>query len=256
MNGPCAEITEQIGQLFACNQQGAYIRIRTPYLYPDGDVIDLFYQFADHHVTLTDLGESLRWLRMQTIAPKRSPRQRQLIADICATHRVELYRGMLVTRLDAGETLASAVTRLSEACIRVTDLWFTLRTRAVQTITDEVADFLTERQIEFVKQEPQVGRSGRVWNVDFHTRTPNLTSFVQVLSTGSRDSAHRVSENVLASFVDLSHVRIQNIGVSFISLFDDSLDVWAPEDVRLLEDVSHVARWSRPDQFEQMLRAA
>jgi hypothetical protein len=256
MNGPCAQIADQIGALFTCSQHGDFVRIRTPFLYPDGDILDVFLREVDGVVTITDLGESLRWLRMQTATLKRSPKQKQLLSDICGTHRVELFRGMLMTRVQAGETLSSALIRVSEACIRVSDLWFTLRTRAVQSITDEVAEFLTERQIDFARNDKQVGRSGRVWDVDFHTRTPNHSAFVQVLSTGSRVSAHRVSEYVVASFHDLSHVRIENIGLSFVSLFDDTMDVWAPEDVNLVESISGIARWSRPDQFEQMLRAA
>ena len=40
-----------------------YTRIRTPFTYPDGDVIDLFYQIHDDgNVTLSDRGETMRWL--------------------------------------------------------------------------------------------------------------------------------------------------------------------------------------------------
>lgn len=39
-----------------------YTRIRTPFTYPDGDVIDLFYQIHDDgQVTVSDLGETMRW---------------------------------------------------------------------------------------------------------------------------------------------------------------------------------------------------
>ena len=256
MNGHCAEIADQIGALFTCSEHGDFVRIRTPFLYPDGDVLDLFISQNNGVVRLSDLGESLRWLRMQTATLKRTAKQRQLISDVCNTHHVELFQGMLTSRVAVGETLASAVLRLSEACIRVSDLWFTFRSRAVQSIPDEVAEFLTERQIRFAQNDKQIGRSGRIWSIDFHTMTPTRSAFVQVLSTGSRDSAHRISESVVASFHDLSHVRLQNINLSFISLFDDTMDVWGPEDVKLVESISNVARWSRPDQFEEMLKAA
>jgi hypothetical protein len=42
----------------------------------------------------------------------------------------------------------------------------------------------------------------------------------------------------------------------FISLFDDTADVWAEEDFRLVEDLSDIARWSRPDEFAEALRVA
>src|SRR5690606_15645723 len=159
------------------------------FLYPDGDVIDVFAKRSNDTVTFTDLGESLRWLRMQTPSPKRSPRQRQLIADACLTHDVELYKGMLVARASSPEDLAATVTKIAQAAIRVSDLWFTLRTRSVQSVTDEVDEFLTEREIPHSRWVKLSGRSGRAWNVDFQARTDAQSSLVYVLSTGSRSTA-------------------------------------------------------------------
>ncbi len=34
------------------------------------------------------------------------------------------------------------ITRVAQAAVRVSDLWFTFKTRTVESITDEVADFL------------------------------------------------------------------------------------------------------------------
>ena len=63
-----------------------------------------------------------------------------MIQDICLTHGVELYRGMLQARIHQGENLAMAITRLSQASLRVADIWFTYRTRANESVTDEVAN--------------------------------------------------------------------------------------------------------------------
>ena len=42
----CQKLAEQLLLLFVCEERGEYVRIRTPYLYPDGDIIrphqDLF----------------------------------------------------------------------------------------------------------------------------------------------------------------------------------------------------------------------
>ena len=96
---PCEEITQRMGELFWCSPVNGYTRIRTPYLYPDGDIIDLFLKQAGDSSTVTDLGETLRWLRMQSIAQRRSPRQNQLIEDVCMNHGVEFFRGMLMVRV-------------------------------------------------------------------------------------------------------------------------------------------------------------
>ena len=252
----CHDLQREMGALFTCTEHGDYQRIRTPYLYPDGDNIDLFCRVDDHTATVSDLAETTGWLRMQSAASRRSPKQKRLIEDACVTHGVEFYRGMLQARCRPGDGLAQVVTRVAQAALRVSDLWFTFRTQAIQSITDEVAGFLTERRIEFNREHRLAGRSGRGWTIDFHVRTDPRSSLVQVLSTGNRAAAHGVAERVLAAWHDLNHLAAGPEALTFVSLFDDTADVWADEDFRLVEDLSTVSRWSRPDEFAAVLSEA
>lgn len=251
----CEQLARQLGALFSCSEHAPYVRVRTPFLYPDGDVIDVFVRRRDDVADVTDLGETLRWLRMQTASPKRSEKQRQLIQDVCINHGVETFRGALTVRATSEEDLGDAAVRVAQAALRVADLWFTFRTRSYQSVADEVADFFSERSIQFERAEKFPGRSGRTWTVDFHTRTPKRSSLICVLSTGSRGAARGVAEHVLATWHDLSHMRVPQ-QLEFVSLFDDTTDVWNQEDFDLLESISEVARWSRPDELEELLYAA
>ena len=99
-------------KLFTCTELGDYHRIRTPYLYPDGDNIDLFCKSKGDTITVTDLAETTGWLRMQSLSLRRSPQQNRLIADVLTTHGVEFYRGMLLARCRPDEQLAAVVTRV------------------------------------------------------------------------------------------------------------------------------------------------
>lgn len=251
----CERIEKDVGELFQCAEQDGYVRIRTPYLYPDGDVIDLFLGEKGGVATLSDLGETLRWLRMQSASQHRTKRQESLVQDVRLTTGVELFRGMLMVRLQPGGSLADAVNRLSQAAIRVADLWFTMRTRAIETVTDEVEDLLREREVPFERSPTLVGRSGRKWRVDFQTRLPRRSSLVYVLATGSRAATRGVAEHVLATWYDLSHLKVGPEALNFVSLFDDTVDVWSDEDFRLLEDLSQIARWSRSDELPEILAA-
>ena len=103
----CVAFNEGLEALFDCRAHGEYHRIRTPYLYPDGDNIDVFCKSQGEVTLVTDLGETTRWLRMQTVAPRRSPRQKTLIEDACLTHGVEFYRGMLLARCRPGDQPAA-----------------------------------------------------------------------------------------------------------------------------------------------------
>lgn len=161
----CEVLRMRLGELFTCTEQGTYQRVRTPYLYPDGDHIDLFCKSEGDVITVTDLAKTTRWLRMQSVAGRRSPKQRQLIEDACLT-------------------------------------------------------------------------------------------LIYVLSTGNRSTARSVAEHVLAAWYDLNHLAAGPEALRFVSLFDDAADVWADEDFRLVEGLSSIARWSRPDEFERLLSEA
>lgn len=252
---PCERLHATLGSLFVCSEHGEFHRIRTPYLYPDGDNIDLYCKHQGDDITITDLGETTRWLRMQTLSPRRSPKQQALVEDVCQNQGVEFYRGMLLARARPQDVFAAVVTRVAQAALRVSDLWFTFRTRAIQSVTDDVADLLAEKVLPFERGERLLGRSGRGWTVDFHVRTPKRSSLVYVLATGSRSAARGITEHVLAAWYDLNQYAVGPESLRFVSLFDDTADVWAPEDFKMVEPLSTVARWSAPEELLGELQA-
>ncbi|MBK8800765.1 MAG: hypothetical protein IPN71_01670 [Fibrobacteres bacterium] len=50
----CQRLNAEIGGLFSCEIQGDHLRLRTPYLYPDGDNIDLFFREQEGIVMVSD----------------------------------------------------------------------------------------------------------------------------------------------------------------------------------------------------------
>lgn len=253
MLSPCTEIANTIGELYECSPINGFVRIRTPYLYPDGDVIDLYLQEKAGQITLTDLGDTLRWLRMQTVTRQKTDKQEALIRDICLTLGIEQYRGMLLLRVKQNESLASALTRLAQAVIRVSDLWFTFRTRAFESIQEEVAEFLLELKIPFTQNEKVRGRSGRTRTIDFHTRHPRQSAFIELVSTGSRAAANARVDNTFVTWADINYLKVSSDDIKFISLLDDTLDIWTLENIRFLEQISDIAYWSRPEQFAELI---
>jgi hypothetical protein len=249
----CDHIAGSVGKLFTCSDEGSYVRVRTPFLYPDGDVIDLYAQNGGETITLTDFGETLRWLRMQTLAKQRSPKQHKMIEDVLSNHGVELYKGMLMARAKTDEDIGPTVFRLSQAALRVADIWFTFRTRSFESVTDDVEEFLTARSVSFDRGDQLVGRSGKVYRPEFHTRTAKHSALVHVLTTGSKAAANRIVEHVVTTWYDLNHYKIGPEALKFVSLFDDTSDVWSDNDFRLVGELSDIALWSKPDDFLQLV---
>ena len=240
----CGALREGLPDLYDCApapRDG--VRVRTPMLYPDGGVVDIFVLEREGTYTLTDFGETLGWLRMQTVNPRRTPRQQRLIDDVCRTLDVNLSRGQLVLRSSTAAELGESVTRLAQAQrSRVSDIWFTLRSRSLESATEEVGEWLTEKEISYQQGVRRRGRSGRETGTSTSRRSPTSTPrWYFFLSTGSRSAARHITEHVLAGCYDLSHLKISHPGISFVSLFDDTSDVWRPEDFRIVDDVSEVA---------------
>jgi hypothetical protein len=73
------------------------------------------------------------------------------------------------------------------------------------------------------------------------------------MSAGYRRTALQIAEHVLSGCVDLAHLKESEPSLVFVSLFDDTANVWRNEDFRLLEGHSEIARWSYPDELERIL---
>lgn len=250
-------LQQAVPPLFVCSpapQEG--VRVRTPMLYPDGGVVDVFVLERNGGYVVTDIGDALGWLGLQSVNPRRSPRQNALVQDVCQTLRIDLFRDQLMLRDVSRGALGESVLRIAQAAVRVSDLWFTLRSQAVQTTADEVDEWLREREIVFERRVLKQGRSTQNWTLDFETHTDSRTCFVFLLATGARGAARRLTEHVVAGCVDLNHFKNDQPNLAFVSLFDDTEDVWRPGDFSLVGEVSEVVRWSHPAEFESLLFAA
>lgn len=241
----CRQIARGVGDAFSCLGMGAYVQVRTPFLYPDGRIIDLYIRTDNDRWTATDLGETHRWLDAHSWSDKRTAGQQELVRQVCATLGLDEFRGALVTKVDDPAHAAEAVTRLAQGAMRVADLWLTFRAKVIETVRDQVAEYLDHRKIAYERQIVREGKSKTQWKIDFETRLSKKTSWIQVLTTGSRGAAAQIRDHTVAAWVDLGGEN----GTELISLFDDSLNIWREEDVRQLEAVSTVAFWSNPEDF-------
>lgn len=256
----CSELRKTFGSQFVCSKQGTYTRIDTPYLYPDGDYISLFCETSDNAVTVTDLAETISWLWMQSAVRQLSLKQNQLIQDTCTAHGVQFHEGMLQARCESGEPLGEVVTRVAQAAIRVSDLWFMSRAAisrpvVIKPIVNEVADYLTGIGFEYERDWKVSGKSGHSRTVHFRAHAPrNVSSdagfsLIHVLSAGNRAAARRKCDHTVAVWHDLKHEA-----KSRISLFDDTADIWKPGDYQLLGgDLSQVVRWSRQGELARAM---
>ena len=250
----CEALRGSLPALFECAlaPEGA-VRVRTPFMYPDGDIVDLFVEERGAEFLLTDYGEALGWLRMQSFSDALTTSRQRLLEDICRTLGIELDRGQLTLRCTDSSALADAVQRLGQASVRVSDIWFTFRAVGASSIADDVSDWLREQQFDFERNVLRTGESGRQWTMDYRIVAEDRASLVFLLSTGSQSWARRMSERVFTACSDLNDLLARERNTAFVSLFDDTTGAWRDEDFALVEGVSRVATWSQRDEFERIL---
>lgn len=262
----CIAIREGLPALFECTpapMEG--VRVRTPMMYPDGSVVDVFVLDRGGDHVVTDFGTTLSWLRTQSARGSITSKQQGMIEDVCRSIGVERHNGQLVLRCAEGESLADSLLLLSQAAVRVSDVWFTFPSystdsermataaRARMDIATEVNSWLREQRLEAKRSIKYLGLSSREWNVDYEINAKARTSLVFLLSAGSRAKAQQVAEHVLAGCIDLSYLRETQPQYTLISLFDDRRDIWEESDFALVGGHSEVARWSYPREFRNLV---
>ena len=122
------QLTSSLPPLFRCDDFGnERFRVRTPLLFPDGDVIDVFVSGTAESYTVTDYGDAVGWLDIRAPARRRSTKQLSLIEDTCQTLGIEFEGGRMVLREVSWKDLADSIMRMAQAEARVGDVWFTMK---------------------------------------------------------------------------------------------------------------------------------
>ena len=258
----CSIIRDGASDLYECEpapKEG--IRVRTPMLLPDGDMVDVFVLERDGGYVVTDFGDTLGWLWMQSGRSRLAKKQRAMVDDACFNLGVEIIDGQLAIRGVERKHVADAVLRLSQAAMRVADVSFVFPTfhvapmrlaaiDPVEATAYEVETWLKQQRLSVERNVKRRGGSGRAWKADYEVSAGARTSLVFLLAAESRRTARRRTERVLSGCLDL---RKSEFSFSLVSLFDDTRDVWKEEDFLLFKEVSQVARWSCRDEFHRIL---
>lgn len=116
-------IHEDIAALFAVEDLGDYTRVRGPCTYPDGDTIEFYIKETASGIEISDLCETVSWIRRNTAPETLSDEQITLINEICEETRIKFERGMLFALCDSTEGIADALTRVAQAAVRIADLY-------------------------------------------------------------------------------------------------------------------------------------
>lgn len=247
-----SQLANQLEATFACEIVGSYVLIRTPFVFPDGDVIDLYWQNSSHGQVISDLGETYGWLFINGGNESLTAKQNRAYDDACLTYGVARDAGVLWAPVTDGQ-LASAVFRLSQAITMVTQ---TLDIRAAEATPKKIT---ADRISRIIRPYPwssrrnvrMSGHSNHTWNLDFLIQTPEREAWLVALyARKDRGWQQRAIEHAYAAFSDLKPVLSkQRVPAKAISVIDDTDVSWHSDPIKLLADVSEVVHLSEPDSL-------
>jgi hypothetical protein len=248
----CENLKKYISQQFNCSEFGDFLKIRTPLLYNDGDVIDVFVKSKSDGFVITDLGETMRWLTNQMVSTSLSDRQTEIINKTLKFHKISEYKGMFITKVQNEDDISEAILNLSQAIARISDITFTFTGRSNSSFYQEVNQFLEEEGFDFDKNKKYTGSSERIRTIDFYVKTENCQSLIYGLTSSTKNGTNQRADTINSSWFDLKYL-LDDHSIKFISLLDDEYTEWSHKNIKLLSSSSTVALWSRKNEFREHL---
>ena len=126
------QLTSSLPPLFRCDDFGDdRFRVRTPLLFPDGEVVDVFVAKQDDIYTVADHGDAIGWLWTRMGDDNRMPKNKEFIANACHTLRIEQDGDQLIVHNVELGALADAIMRVAQAELHVAETVRLFERRAV-----------------------------------------------------------------------------------------------------------------------------
>jgi hypothetical protein len=257
----CTEAKSILGQfslIHECDVIGnGALRMSVPFQNTDGSNIDLFLKKEDNGKwILSDLGNTTAYLLDMHVKPWTTKNRLQIIADICTSLGIAQNQGQFQTVLSEAELIAKlpqAIVRLSQACIRISDLAFTRRLRTPDIFNENVEEFLGVAGLNFEERVLLLGQFGKPVEVDFQVSGKSVVSLIQTLSTGNSAAAHSISNEVFRRWYDLGNHRPKH---QFLTVYDTSNNNFKEEDLKRMSTQSSIFGFpAEHDQIKQALAA-
>lgn len=217
------------------------LRFTTPFLYPDGSPVHIFYQQSnDLFLTarLTDGGQSAAFLAGLQVQIENHEKREQILSAICRTLGVRSHEGELTVHLASDDELARGIVQLAQACVRTADILYTQSFRHTSDFHQIFAGFLKQERPDHIEDFTIEGRFGRRIRTDFYTRKKDKPdNLIIVLLSVNKTSSHHVANDVFCRWYDLDRYKED---FRFLTVLDSTSRAFLTADVDRVASVSRV----------------
>lgn len=235
-----------------CRQDGDYLRVETPFRYPDGGTVELFVEQRGAQLIVSDMGEAFRFLAKGGIDPLRSPVRQRAIDLAAKLAGATLDRGVLELSVQASHELLPAIFRIGQALTRVADLSLLVKGALTSTFSDAVEEFLKANThgVEITRGATIHG-SATTHQVDILARSVKGIAVIESLSAVTPTGANAQTAFTIQKFADISALGA-NAPERF-AVLDDSAEVWSEALRKQLSRFAGVVDWERRDELAAAL---
>ena len=241
---------------FECDDAHAEgVRVRTPFLLPDRDMVDIFVLEREDGLAVTDLGDAIGWLYYVDGVVEPTPLRQRMVVSVCRDLGVAYHQGQLVVRGVKRDDLLEAILLVSQAVLRVADITFTVRQRFAPSRADKVSSWLDGWEVPYARFVRKRGASGRYWNVDFETYAEGLTADVFLLSGSSVQHAQNMVNWVGEGMRDIWNACQDRRPPQFVALRYGPSRVWREVDAGPVACRATIVDWSRREDLRLALTA-
>ena len=118
-------LQDSLPDIFNCTETpSGSVRVRTRLTYPDGTLVDLFLMGRDDGaVVVTDYGDTIGWLRMQS-ARNLTRGQNRRIARVCRSLNVARAQNRITVIAQDRRALGEPVVRVAQAAVLISHIGF------------------------------------------------------------------------------------------------------------------------------------
>ena len=235
---------------FSCVTTKDRLRIITPYLYPDNDLIEIFVEeLPSGQIKVTDLAETLRHLHARGFDVFESPKRKFMVETIASRIGVDIFHGQLTKAGDISQ-IGDLLFDIIVTARGVSDLIYTSKTFEPATFLEEVEEFLKVNQLPVEPKAKLIGMSGKSYIVHFKI-TVHPPRFLQALSPLAAAGLKPKVDATVRMWFDCNHDLTPEHKVTILNDVDFE---WKPYDIRILEHLSTVQYWTRKQDLLRVLR--
>lgn len=232
---------------FKCIKGDEFVRIITPYLYPDNDLIEVFVQEkSPDSFIVTDLGETLRHLHSQGFDVFSTTKRKFLYETITSRANLKAMKGELV-RETTPDKLGEAIFDVISTSKALGDLIYTSTAYEPAVFIQEVEAFLKENDIRYEKNIPVTGLTGKKYHINFKVFN-HQESLMEILSPKSKLGIRIKVDATFRIWYDIDKQARK------FSVLNDVDFVWKDPDIRILNEVSEIILWSKKEKILQFLK--